>query len=182
MMSNEFESAKDELIREAASVGNQMCKLKQGDNAFIKAKHGYSYPEALRLRFLQAFDALVKEGRVKIVFTNAEMELGELTAGRDSVLSVEDARSDILAEIKRSGSVYKIHGRHGEYVQLGSRAISEIEGERITYLKSLGQLIHTGEIHPLSDNGSVARFTVGWASTQPSEVNLIELLPPAQAA
>jgi hypothetical protein len=180
---NEIDSAKDELVREAAVSGNQICRLKNGSNFFIKAKHGYSHPEELRILYVRAFDSLVKEEKFRLVFSNSDLDLYELTCADSQVCSGEDAKADLLGEIRRSGSVFKIHGKNCEYVQVGNRAIDKIEGERIVYLQALGELVRSGEIRPVLDNSVLAKFVIGWAKYPLADAPLMELVvPQAQAA
>jgi hypothetical protein len=160
-MFNKIENAQDELLREAKKAGNQICKLRQGDTFFVKARRSYSHPEDTRILYAQAFDALQCEGKFKLIVKNSDLELYEVIGRDGNVTSIAHAQELLLDAAEQSGQVFKVHSANGEYVQIGTRAINEIDDERIIFLKALAELMRHGHIRFLSDSKEVARYELG---------------------
>jgi len=155
---NRLQYAQDELLREAAKAGNQLCKLKHSAGTFIKARYGYSHPEELREHYMQAFDQLVAEGKVKLVLENKDLELYELVKDSTRISTKEHARKVILHEAERAIEIYKIHSSDGEFVQVGSEAYWEIDEERILFLEALGELAHHNKLRIVWDSKELCRY------------------------
>ena len=157
---NNIDSAKDELLREAANAGNQVCKILNGAEPFVKARRGYSYPDELRSLVLRAFEELLSEGKLRAIVRNKDLELYELVCETSRVNCKEHARKILIAQAEREGEVYKIHSPDGEFVQVGPHAFYEQEEERILFLEVLGELTHKGKFRLVSDSKELGRYEI----------------------
>lgn len=153
--------AKYELLKEAAKAGNQVRKILSGQESFVKSHRGFSYPDEIRLLFLQACEELVAEGRLRAIVRNKDLELYEVVSGSDSITCKEHARQLLLANVERVGELYKIHSPDGEFVQVGSQAFYENEAERILFLKIVCELTRKGKLKLVWDSKELCRYVLG---------------------
>lgn len=158
MFINRIQNAKDELLREAKKAGNQICRMKNESGSFIKARRGYSHPDDIRLLYNQAFETLVREGKLKMVLRNKDLELFELTRADGHVVTKSAAKEILLQAIQQGGHIFKIHSPDGEFVQVGQKAYCDIDDERIVFLEALYELMRQGRIHLLSDSKELSTF------------------------
>ncbi len=182
MMMNRIQNAKDELLREAAKGGNQICKMKTGTGFFVKARRGYSHPEEIRTLYTQAFDALVREGKFKMVLRNKDLELYEVARVDGHVASKAHAKEVLMREIEQAGQVFKIHSPDGEFVQIGHKAYCEIEDERILFLEALYELVRHGQFRLVSDSKELSRFELGRPQYPMLDNSQLEYLTPTTYA
>lgn len=155
---NNLQYAQDELLREAAKSGNQICKLKHSAGTFVKARHGYSHPDEIRTHYLRAFDQLLAEGKLKLVLENKDLELYELIQDPERISSKAHARQLLMEEAERAAEIYKIHSGDGEFVQIGSRSFCEIDAERILFLEALGELTRHNKLCLVWDSKELCRY------------------------
>lgn len=155
---NNLQIAQDELLREAAKSGKQICKLKHAAGTFIKARHGYSHPEEIRAHYMRAFDQLVAEGKLRLVLENKDLELYEVVEDPDRISSKQHARQLLMEEAGRAAEIYKIHSSDGEFVQIGSRAFCDIDDERILFLEALSELARQNKLCLVWDSKELCRY------------------------
>jgi hypothetical protein len=155
---NNLQYAQDELLREAAKAGNQICKLKHSGATFIKARRGYSHPEEIRAHYVRAFDQLIVEGKLKLVLENKDLELYALVDDPDRISSKAHARQLLMEEAGRAAEIYKIHSCDGEFVQIGSRSFCDIDDERILFLEALGELARQNKLRLVWDSKELCRY------------------------
>jgi hypothetical protein len=153
-----IEEVKLDILREAGKHGNQICKLKNDCQEFVKVRRGYSQPDELRAIYLAALSDLLLNGLVKLVFSNRDLELFELTAEGSHCTTVRSARERIMDELKSVGRVYKIHSDRGEFVQFAELAINDIDAERILFMLALHELLHHGVVQVVSESREMASY------------------------
>jgi hypothetical protein len=160
MMINEIQNAKDELMREAHKAANQICKIKSAEGPFVKARRGYSYPDGVRMIYLKAFEALVREGKLKSILRNKDFDLYEVVDSNGHVISVAQAKELLIEKAHQEGQIFKIHSRDGEFVQTGDKAYCDMEEERIVFLEALSQLMRHRQLSLVSDSAEVCRYEI----------------------
>lgn len=158
---NKLEQAQDELLREATKNSMQICRVRHDNGDFVKARRGYSHPEELRTLYVQAFDELVRRGKIRALLRNKDLELYEVapnTLGVSWVTSKRRAKEVILTEAQRFQFVYKVHSPDGEFVQVGPRPFAEIDEERILFLEALSELTRENKLELVADTRELTRF------------------------
>ena len=157
---NNLQCAQDELLREAAKSGNQICKLKNSAGDVVKVQRGYSHPEDVRTLYLEAIAQLVAEGKVKQILQNKDLELYVVLNNSGHIACKAQAREALLTEAELTGVVYKIHSRDGEFVQVGSRTFCDVDEERILFLKVLYELFRHGQLKMVWDSKELCRYEI----------------------
>jgi hypothetical protein len=155
---NRLEIAQDELLREAVKAGSEIRKVKNGAGDFVKVRqHAYSHPEVREL-YMQAFESLMLEGRLRCVLQNKAIELYLVVNSSGPVLNKSAARRVLLHAAEEHGHVYKVHSSDGEFVQVGPCIFSEIEEERILFLQVLFDLFREERLRLVGDSREVAHY------------------------
>lgn len=156
---NRLEIAQDELLREAVKAGSEIRKVKDGAGDFVKVRqHAYSHPEEVRSLYMQAFESLMHEGRLRCVLQNKAIELYLVLDSSGPVLNKSAARRVLLQAADEHGHVYKVHSSDGEFVQVGPCIFSEIEEERIMFLQVLFDLFREERLRLVGDSREVAHY------------------------
>jgi hypothetical protein len=150
-----IDDAKQDLLEDAAKDHKQLLLVKTLESEHVK---GHCMPEEVRAAYVEALESLLGEGAVKLVFKNKDLQLYECTASAWRASTIAAATQQIVAELNKSGAVYKIHSQQGEFVQCGDQAIDGLEVERIVFLKALHKLLYSGQIVPVNDSKQFCTF------------------------
>ena len=169
-------NAKHELLLEAVAAGNMISRIGCGKARFVKARRGYSYPEETRTIFMQALDELIKDGELKPLISNPDLEVFEVVDSDDRVSTRSSAKEFLLSEIEKFQSIYKIHSKNGEYLQVGDRLFFEIDEERVLLLRALADLVRHGDLKLVHDSSEFSQFKIGdrASTTSQSRLTLVE--------
>jgi hypothetical protein len=156
---NKLEIAQDELIREAMKAGKEIRMVKDGTSDFVKVRsHAYSHPEEIRELYMQAFQGLMLDGKLKCLLHNKSVELYEVLDSNGQITCKSAARSALLLAAQEYGHIYKVHCSDGEFVQAGDHVFGEVEEERILFLQVLVELFREQRLRLVTDSKEVAHY------------------------
>lgn len=130
------------LLREAIETNHLICRATLGGAPFIRVQKSYLEETSLR-----ACQLLLQEEKICSILKTHAFELFEPTAlGMTILMTFQQAKDILEAELAGEPYVFVIHSPDGEFVQCGSRAHNQDDRERVLFLNALADMRSHGSI------------------------------------